>query len=363
MADAGLDASNPSDAAIEGARPITIGQGFKPGVAVDAAGTAYISWYGLETVATSLHFCRLPRGARDCDLRTVIAAPGATLTRPFVGVSGSRVRVLSYRYGLTGDPFDAGYLYTSTDRGATFDPGQKIGSVPFNDAVPGPGDTVSLATDAYAFGEVFQNLALAGSAPSLPFAPRAILSTDHPYGGTVGLVDAATPLVAFADAKGNAQFRRYMRAGDPNQVTSWSAAQDIGHDAYMHLAGGPRGLFLIGRTAASTLEARRFDGATFAPGVNIPEGTGELPQSHLFQNAAGRLHAVWPRIDADGIRLYHAVSDDGASWRSGIVLTSPDAIGTMRVATAPDHVGVTTWEGPDKAVRVIGVGPDAPAGN
>ena len=58
------------------ATPLTIGSGHKPGVAVDAAGTAYIAWYGPESSITSLNFCRLPRGAAACDVSTTIAAPG-----------------------------------------------------------------------------------------------------------------------------------------------------------------------------------------------------------------------------------------------------------------------------------------------
>ncbi|HEX6743407.1 MAG TPA: hypothetical protein VF087_04315, partial [Solirubrobacteraceae bacterium] len=94
---AGLLLAAPAGAAT----PLTIGAGHKPGVAVDAAGTAYIAWYGPESNTTSLNFCRLPRGAGACDARALIAAPGTTLSRPFVTVDGATVRVVSYRYGLT----------------------------------------------------------------------------------------------------------------------------------------------------------------------------------------------------------------------------------------------------------------------
>ena len=345
------DAGGSADAGSE--VPLTIGEGFKPGIAVDAAGTAYLAWYGPETVTSSLQFCRLPRGAKACDIRKAIPALGTSLTRPFVTVASSRVRVVSYRYGLTGDRFDAVYSYTSTDGGASFDAGRQIGSAPYDDAVQGPGDTISLATDAYSFGEVFENDAADATAPPLQ---RAILSTDHPYSGSVGLIDAATPLVVFANGTGDAQFRRYKGSGSLNDIASWSAAQDIGHDEYMHLAGGPLGLFLQARSAANTLEVRRFDGTTFGPGVDIPEGTGELPQSHLFQSAGSRFHAVWPRIAADGIRLYYATSEDGTTWKSRLVLTSPDNVASLRVASPADNVAVAAWEGPGPTVRVLTLG-------
>jgi hypothetical protein len=345
---------------VHAAVPITIGQGFAPGVAVDPAGTAYVAWYGPESTTNTLRFCRVPRGAAGCDVGGVIAAPGTTLTRPFVHVVGSTVLVVSYRYGLSGPNFDRIYLFTSTDGGATFDGGREIGTVPFNDAAIGPGVAVSFATDAVTQGELYERAPLDGSpAP----AQRATLSTDHPYSGTVALLDANTPLVAFADANGNAQFRRYAGSGDPNDAANWTPAQDIGHDEYMHLASGPSGLFLKGRTAGRTLEVRRFNGSTFGPGVNLPEGTGELPQSHLFQDRSGRLHAVWPRIDVDGTRLYYATSDDGVAWLSGLMLTGPDGIARMRVATAADHVGVAVWDNgttSNPLVRLVPVGPTPP---
>ena len=79
--------------------PLTIGTGHKPGVAVDAAGTAYIAWYGGESTSSSLQFCRLPRGASACAQRGQIATSQDSLSRPFVTVSGSAVRIAQYRYG------------------------------------------------------------------------------------------------------------------------------------------------------------------------------------------------------------------------------------------------------------------------
>jgi hypothetical protein len=339
--------------------PITIGQGFKPGVAVDASGTAYIAWYGPEADTSSLQFCRLPRGASACAIRKAIAAPGTSLSRPFVIVSGATVRVISYRYGLTSGRFDAVYVFVSNDGGSTFDAGQQIGTVPYNDAVVGPGNAVSFATDAYSFAEVYERAPLDATSPP---PARAILSGDHPYSGAVGLIDGTTPLVAFADASGNAQFRRFSGTGDPNDAATWSAPQDIGRGDSMNLAGGSSGLFLKARDGDGKLVVRKLAGTTFGAAVAIPEGTGELPQSHLTQDPGGRLHATWPRIDVDGTRLYHATSDDGATWQTGRVLTGPDGIADLRLAVAADHIGVAAWDtGPTTTtIRVIAIGPAAP---
>src|SRR5690349_5198481 len=127
---------------VAGAAPLTMGNGHKPGVAVDAAGTAYIAWFGPESLTTSLQFCRLPRGASACDVKTTLAAPGTTLSRPFVTVDGATVRVISYRYGLTGARFDQIWEFTSGDGGVTFDAGHPAGIAPFDEAVRGPDGTI-----------------------------------------------------------------------------------------------------------------------------------------------------------------------------------------------------------------------------
>jgi hypothetical protein len=339
------------------ATPLTIGTGHKPGVAVDAAGTAYIAWFGPESTTTSLNFCRLPRGAGACDVTTTIAAPGTTLSRPFVTVDGALVRVISYRYGLTGARFDQIWEFTSADGGATFDTGHPVGIAPFDEAVRGPGDTLTVATNAESTGLAVQNVPLDGTDAG---ATEAILSADHPYNGTVGLA-GPTMVAVFADASGNAQVR--TSGGVLNDAATWTPPVDLGYADYPRLAGGPSGLFLLSGTPANALTVRKFDGATFNAGATIADIADDA-QAHLTEDPAGRLHAVFAHNTAAGLELDYATSDNGTSWKSGPVLTQTDAtqsIGALRAATAPDHIGVAAWEtasGGTSDVRVLGIGPE-----
>jgi hypothetical protein len=343
--------------AADAATPVTIGAGHKPGVAVDADGTAYIAWYGPESNITSLHLCRLPRGASACAATTTIAAPGTTLSRPFVTVDGVTVRVISYRYGLSGPRFDEIWEFTSTDGGATFDAGHSIGVVPFDEAVAGPDGTVSVATNAFSEGLVYQDVPLAGSSAG---ESRAVLSTDHPYNGTVGLVDASTPVVVFADGSGNAQVRRAAGV-NLNDPAAWAPAVDIGYADYPRLAGGPSGLFMLSGTPANALTVRKYDGTTFGSGVTIAP-IGDDAQAHLTEDPAGRLHAVYGHITAAGLELDYATSDDGSAWQSGPLLVSTDVsqgFNDLRAAVAADHLGVAAWDtsGSTSEVRAMGIGP------
>ena len=345
-------------AAAGAATPLTIGTGHKPGVAVDAAGTAYIAWYGPEGNVTSLNLCRLPRGATACDVRTTIAAPGTTLSRPFVTVDASTVRVVSYRYGLTGARFDEIWQFTSADGGARCDAGHSVGVAPFDEAVRGPGDTLTVATSAESTGLAVQNVPLDGTTAG---TSQAILSADHPYNGTVGLAGAATTVAVFADGSSNAQVR--TTTGALNDAATWTPPVDLGYADYPRLAGGPSGLFLLSGTQANALTVRKFDGTTFNAGAKIAD-IAEDAQAHLTEDPAGRLHAVFAHNTAAGLELDYATSDNGVSWQSGPLLTQTNAtqgIGALRAATAADHIGVAAWETSSDAsseIRVVGIGPE-----
>jgi hypothetical protein len=340
-----------------GAAPVTIGAGHKPGVAVDAAGTAYIAWYGPESNTTSLQFCRLPRGASACDIRTTLAAPGTTLSRPFVTVDGATVRVVSYRYGLTGARFDQIWELTSGDGGASFDAGHPAGIAPFDEAALGPGGTLMVTTNAESTGLAVQQVPLAGSDAG---DSQAILSADHPYNGTVGLIDANTPLAVFDDGSSNAQFSRYSGSGNLNDAASWTPPADIGYADYPRLAGGPTGLFLLYGTPTNTIAVRKYTGVTFSAATQVAP-FGDDAQAHLTEDPGGRLHAVYGHNTADGLELDYATSDNGTTWQSGPIFTETDptqALNALRAAVAPDHIGVVAWEtGSSSQVRVAAIGP------
>lgn len=350
---------------------LTIGTGrfASPGLAVDAAGTGYITWNGQENAMNiaPLRFCRLPRGATACDVgaTSTIVTPGNALERAVVVVSGDRIVVVQSRYGGDVPGFSATYRFTSSDRGVSFAPGQIVGNVPFFETVGGPGDTLSGVPHAFSQGMTFQNVALSGAAPvavdGTSLVPRALLSSTHVYYSSVGLIDASTPLAVFATGASQAQHRRYIGTGNLNDAANWTPPIDIGYADYPKLAGGPSGLFMLAGAADGSLFVRKWNGTDFGSPVTI--GAGNDATQHLFQDAGGRLHAVVERGDAAGRHLIHAVSDDGTTWRSGRLVTTTsasDGFGSLRVATAADHIGYAVWHAEGSEVRVAALGPDAP---
>ena len=335
------------------AAPATIGTGSKPGIAIDAGGTAYIAWYGTEPSGpTSLHFCRLPRNATGCDVNQTLTPLGQTLSRPFVRVSGARVDIVNSRYGFATSSFDQTLQFTSTDGGATFGGASPVGTQQFDEAADGPGDAIMTATNANTSGGFVQRVPLDATAAA---TAADLFPATYLYNGTVGLVNGTTPLALFADASSQAAFRIFG-GGDYNDQAGWAAPVTIGYADYPRLAGGPSGLFLLAGTAAGGLEVRRFNGTTIGTGAQVT-ARGDASEAHLYQDAGGRLQAVWPHIESDGWHLDHAYSDDGVTWQTDpVTVQRDDEEFSLRVATAADHAGYAVWTSRANGVSEVRAG-------
>ena len=186
-----------------------------------------------------------------------------------------------------------------------------IGSGVVFDMVAGPGDSVSGVQENNK-NLRFQNMPLSGSAPVNPDGTSAVGSADLSDGAqannaTVGLLDAATPVVAF-ERGSEAVFRRFDGSGSVNDAANWTPPVSLGPLYGPVLAGGPSGLFLLGRTAnvlqPGSVFVRKFDGTTFGPPVTIDTSSGPArgPRSRT-RYAGGRLHAVYPQGDAETVTL------------------------------------------------------------
>ena len=163
------------------------------------------------------------------------------------------------------------------------------------------------------------------------------LTSTYNYQGTVGLVDANTPLVTFANANAIA-FSRYKGSGNHNDAVNWTPNQEIGPGRNARLAGGQKGLFLLVRRD-DTLELRRFDSGRFGAPTTIPGSESAAADVAFAQDPDGALHVSWP--SEGGLkRLY---SDDaGATWRSARDPATAAAT-NLRIAVGADHGGVAVF--------------------
>ena len=259
----------------------SIGTGSAPGVAVDASGTAFIAWNGPEAVST-LQFCRLPRDASACAPRSSIAAPrpGTADGRAFVFVSGPRVIVVSSRFGSG----RATYAFISTDGGSTFDGGQVVGNVAFNEAIAGPGDTVS-GTSAIS-GMRFQNVGIGG--------PRPRSRSSPPTTSTAAPSACSTP--ARRSSSSTTASRGPSSTGATSAVTSTTpqAGRRRSTSARATSPASPTaGTGCSCSAAAARGRSRCASGP--APGFGAPVGlaNGNSSTTNLARTRPGRLHAVY----------------------------------------------------------------------
>jgi hypothetical protein len=352
--------------ALAEAAVVDLGSGTTPGIAMDAAGTAYIAWIGVESNTTTLHFCRLPRDAAACDLNTVVAAPGTSGSRPYVLVQGTTVHVFHYRYGLTSpsDRFDAIYRFTSTNGGATFDAGTQVGILPFEAAAPGQLNTLGVIANN---SGRFQSFAIDATSRTDAFAD---LNPNHPYNPALAF-HGGRLLALSAAGDGLAQFRVHASDGvDPNTVDAWSAPADLGYVGYGRFAYGSRTFLLYDGADGYQAVREYLGGDGWAAPVVLPGPTKELSGGthDIVLDGAARLHAVWPLNDATGFHVGYATSDDGQAWKVGrFDVADPSDLAkhveSIRVAMNADHLGVAAFDnggGSGAIVRAVALGPEPP---
>jgi hypothetical protein len=347
-----------AQAGIDG--PVTLTpSGQNPNVTLDAGGAAHLVWTGRGVDSKLLFYCRIPAGGNACAPLTQINAPGDSLTIPVAVNDNGTIKVFSYRYGLTNGPFAQVMLFTSNDGGGSFDAGVSTGgTVAPADIVLGPGGGVSFIDSASQCGSCFQRIGLDGTGATGP----ASLSNTHPYLGTIGFVDPATPLAVFATGGGDGQFRRYSGNGDINDAPNWLPATDIGTLDWPRLASGPNGLYLVAQESLSDpdMQVRKYDGTTFGARTLITSGTRA---DAAVQDGLGRLHVVGGKFSSGptGAALFYGSSDNGTTWDRDEI-QFPGLPATMRMAMTDDHFGVvigTYASGETNAIWAARIGPSA----
>ena len=325
------------------------GEGHKPGVAVDAAGTAYVAWNGPEPRDTSLRFCRLPRGAsacagqsrdRDRGRRFALAPVRARAPRR----PGARSTATGYPRGSTRScPRDLDGRRRQLRHGDVVGPRAR-----FDEAVTGPGDTISTVTFAdQAAGSSRTCAVRPPGAGAAPLRDRPLQRHRRPRPTRRSRSSPTGP-------------RRRPSAStagrDVNDAATWTAPVGIGYADYPKLAGGPVGLFLLPARSGGVI-VRRWNGLTFRPDVLGAGDDAQATSSRTRRASARRLAAhrrrrVPPR--PRDLRRRRGLGRVTARCRP---TTCPDA-----VVAAPDHVGVAVWESRqrDAQIRISAVGPGLP---
>ncbi len=294
--------------------------GSTPDVAVAPDGTGYVIAVRDDSPGNEglLGLCRIPRGARKCDLtRTFAAGPSYQFlaTAPYVFAPNAvDVDVFGYvQSSVTGDPSQL-KLWRSHDRGVTFDAGTAIGSInPNGDLVLGPGNSATGITDTETFGVHVQNSPLDGSAATA--VPTSLTANEY-----------ATSIVALADGSMLAAsssavtcpcgltVQRAAPGANLDDPASW---QDVysGSGTYTRLATGQGGTYLMSfDTGSDTWRVQKWTGSTFTKPAKLTK-TDDENRMALRETANGYLYAlVQGAADTSGRALELFRSRDGVHW-------------------------------------------------
>jgi len=335
-----------------------IGQGLNPGVAVDAAGTAYVGWQvnTLSDTGDTVQLCVLPATARACAAQPTIAFPG-------IGYQVGRVSVLLPAPGVVevaigrnvGNVYGY-YLATSTDGGASFGTPIRIGGDFAKRAALLPGGLIAAEGDdvRQLAGAILRPDGSDASVDGPVLSDRAQFSDVTVQGADVYIAGslAGPTTVAHLPAGANA-----------TDAAAWQILPELPGGSAPRLAPGPLGPVIMLHPNAPGDAApyvQHWTGAAWTPAVTI--GPDNAVDSQTVAGAGARLIGAWSVTSpGPGHRVEFAMSlDGGALWSSvSTMAVRNEASYGMQAAITPAGNGVVVsgGDGDDAPIEVFVVDP------
>jgi hypothetical protein len=348
---AALVVTTPARAAVD------LGVGTSPRLAMEPNGTAHIVFSNDDGAV----YCRLPRGARHCDVR--VAMPLADSSGPAYIVRRASDGALFVVQTSDPEPEDFTWVRESRDHGLTWSPPRVLGTnnglLGLADVQLGPdGDSLLTVTSDVGEGVMLQWGPIAGGQSRLFKLTGGIGSDD-----TRILTLRDGRVLSVSESVNFRLLWRLFRGGDPYNQAAWQPfpAQRLPDGANPQPATGPRGTFVMstrtadaqlihGRAAfrVRTLKKSHFTGGrTFGGDVRV--GSNNETEA-LFEDARGRLHAAWTSTgQSRSCLVYARTTAKRRSWFG----RSTTLFVTRRLKLEPDDVhlaatangrGIAVWQ-------------------
>ena len=327
--------------------PISLGAGEVASVSVDSAGTAHIAFDSGAGAGST--YCRLPRKARACDVRSFLPLEGAVGPHIFERGDGVLVLVVAASEGT--------FARTSPDRGVTWSAPLAISPAGVAAVALAPGEQ-SVFSVGYGTSVVnVRHLPFTGGETR---ALNVLFGDNPPFSADLTVLADGRVVVIFGD--GDRIRWRVFGGGDPYDINAWATSGVVEGVSDGELVGGPRGTYLFehrslaaqrtGSFAAPfamrSLDSRRlrWRGArTFAADRSI------FGSSTAIQDARGRLHVVGntPGAGITTCVLYTRTSARRTSWfgKTTVLFRTRENDRTpqaVRVGAAPDGRGFAVWQ-------------------
>ncbi|HEX6744419.1 MAG TPA: hypothetical protein VF087_09390 [Solirubrobacteraceae bacterium] len=331
-----------------------VGTGQNPGVAVDAAATAFIGWkvnvYAGQGDAVQL--CVLPAGARACASLATIPFPGAgyNLGRVSVLLPGAP-GVVQVTVGRDLGPRYAQYVATSGDGGVSFGAPVAFGT------------GFGIENEVLPDGRIVSDGNGAGTLSGAAYAPNgAQAGIDRTSLDDRGqfpdiAVQGADAYIAGSAAGPSAVVRLPAGANwvDP---AAWQHLPDVNGEQ-PELAPGPLGPVALLEpppfSKRGELFVQRWTGARWRAPADV--GGASDNSSFALAGSGTRLTGIWAvnRPGSPYVLDMVTSTDGGTLWSSEATLASrPTALYTLELATNPAGHGVAV-DGGDTSARPIWV--------
>ena len=303
--------------------PVTLsatGEATFPDVLVDEAGTAHIVWNeGRGEDSDAAVYCRLKRGATDCDTRATLTwdksygtgdGPQFNIDNsgPKIARVGDQIVVLSKRYPTVADKPDGASSHTvvawvSNDGGTTWPNASNPATVGKRNlgqlAVLGPPDDPTILNIAH---DPFCGMCVEAYKSGQYTSGAGDLATDNSqaYSGTVALGADGLPVAGFTDPNANAFVRRWRGSGSVQDPAAWSEPAGFRGEG-LTLAGGPAGVYAMAKPelVGGPFEVRKLGigaGGAVEPGspTTISDDQ-DVIFGRIAQDPSGRPIAAWSR--------------------------------------------------------------------
>jgi hypothetical protein len=343
--------------------------GTRPDILVDAAGTAHVAWDESSPGAPDTTvYCRVPRGARACDVVQRLVPPGADqysqdANGPEVVAVNDQLVVLSHRYpqGVVKPGDDRSeddntlWLWSSDDGGQSFGQAAVVGtgSIGGGAAAYGPSSNPSIGgvTGIVTGGTTFTGV----QGGRFTFRGGLLAAGDF-VNGRIAVRDGV-PSVAYADIGLTSTFvRTWTGQGDPNDPATWSPPQQFpGTDPDIAVAGGR--LLVLNEDSAGRLFLRDAAG-----GAAVRISTGSAATGLALGHPDGRVSLVWNGSEGGsrGLFLRSRVTPGVAPRGAPSLISATGGIFPEASATDDGGGAVVTEDG--KRILLTQFGSRAPTG-
>jgi len=345
-----------------------------PRVAVAPDGTAHIAWEFNGDGPDAVRYCRLPRGASACDATMSFTPDGLeTFHAPSVLVrEGGRIQVVVDRCCGGGGATPV-HLYESEDGGTSWGTARTIGDIEIVQAIAGPGANAVTGVEAGTYSpKPIAVQVMATDAAQTTAAAALEDGPDRKFPGGVGLLDSATPILAYTDLKDTFLRRFDSTKSGYNDGANWLPSISIPGENEPILVSGSAGTYVmthdeIGddplKDAHLVRRVSEADGSLSAP--VLASDIGPPIRTTFSADDGGGLLSLWTIASSgDPAPIRAAFSPTGAAFnRSGTLVDAATPF-TLEAAAAADHGGFVVWDnnsgGINAAAIPVGGPPSGP---